>query len=126
MLYDIDLSVALTPSGGASETIARTNYNRMYYSAAQQLAHHAASGCAMNAGDLLGSGTISGPGNEERGALLELTWGGQEPITLRDGSTRRFLEDGDTVTFSGHAQARDHRIGFGTCSGTILPALDFP
>jgi fumarylacetoacetase len=126
MLYDIELSVALTPRDGAPDTIAGTNYKQMYYSAAQQLAHHAASGCAMNAGDLLGSGTISGPGKEERGSLLELTWGGQEPITLRDGRTRGFLEDGDTVTLSGHAQARDHRIGFGTCSGTILPAIDFP
>jgi fumarylacetoacetase len=122
MLYDIELGVALTPEGGAPQTIARTNYREMYYSAAQQLAHHASSGCAMNGGDLLGSGTISGPDKNQRGSLLELTWNGTEPLELADGTKRRFLEDGDTVTLHGHAQARDHRIGFGQCSGRVLPA----
>lgn len=122
ILYDIDLSVIIQPDGGTQEVLARTNYNTMYYSAAQQLAHHASSGCAMNAGDLLGSGTISGPGKHERGSLLELSWGGEEPMTLADGSTRSFVEDGDTVILTGHAQGPDYRIGFGACSGTILPA----
>jgi fumarylacetoacetase len=88
-LYDIDLSVLLQPEGGGAEEIARTNYREMYYSAAQQLTHHASSGCAMNAGDLLGSGTISGPEKSQRGSLLELSWGGKEPITLTDGSTQK-------------------------------------
>lgn len=126
MLYDIDLSVDLTPDGGRAATIARTNYNQMYYAAPQLLAHHASSGCAMNSGDLLGSGTISGPEKQARGSLLELTWNGTDPLALTDGVTRRFVEDGDTVTLRGHAQARDHRIGFGTCTGRVLPALPSP
>ena len=126
MLYDIDLSVTLAPKGKAPTTIARTNYNQMYYSSAQQLAHHSSSGCPMNVGDLLGSGTISGPTKPERGSLLELSWGGKEPITLDTGETRSFLEDGDTLTLTGHAQGDGYRIGFGTCTGTILPALEDP
>ena len=124
-LYDIDLSVLLQPEGGGAEEIARTNYSEMYYSAAQQLTHHASSGCAMNAGDLLGSGTISGPEKSQRGSLLELSWGGKEPITLADGSSRSFVEDGDTLTLTGHAQGDGFRVGFGSCTGKIRPAIDF-
>jgi fumarylacetoacetase len=124
-LYDIDLSVMLQPEGGEAEEIARTNYREMYYSAAQQLTHHASSGCAMNAGDLLGSGTISGPEKSQRGSLLELSWGGKEPITLADGSTRSFVEDGDTLTLTGHAQGDGFRVGFGSCTGKVRPAIDF-
>ncbi|MGJ8545851.1 MAG: fumarylacetoacetase [Sulfitobacter sp.] len=124
-LYDIDLSVIIEPGGGAPETIARTNYKEMYYSAAQQLTHHASSGCAMNAGDLLGSGTISGPEKSQRGSMLELSWGGKEPITLQDGSTRSFIEDGDNMILTGHAQGDGYRVGFGSVSGRILPAKSF-
>ena len=124
-LYDIDLSVMLQPEGGEAEEIARTNYREMYYSAAQQLTHHASSGCAMNAGDLLGSGTISGPEKSQRGSLLELSWDGKEPITLADGSTRSFVEDGDTLTLTGHAQGDGFRVGFGACTGKVRPAIDF-
>ena len=123
MLYDIDLSVTLAPADKPATTITQTNYKEMYYSSAQQLAHHATSGCPMNAGDLLGSGTISGPTKPERGSLLELSWGGKEPLTLDTGETRTFLEDGDTLTLAGHANGDGYRIGFGTCTGTILPAL---
>ena len=126
MLYDIDLTVSIEPEGGSEEIIAQTNYNEMYYSAAQQLAHHASSGCAMTAGDLLGSGTISGPEKHQRGSLLELSWGGKEPLTLQDGSTRSFLNDGDTMHLKGHAQGDGYRIGFGACSGKILPAVKYP
>jgi len=126
MLYDIDLSVTLAPQDKEPTTIAQTNYNQMYYSAAQQLAHHSTSGCPMNAGDLLGSGTISGPTKPERGSLLELSWGGKEPITLDTGEQRSFLEDGDTLTLAGHAQGNGYKIGFGTCTGTITPALADP
>ncbi|MCK0118965.1 fumarylacetoacetase [Loktanella sp. F6476L] len=126
MLYDIDLSVTMAPAGKGATTIARTNYNQMYYSAAQQLAHHATSGCAMNIGDLIGSGTISGPEKTERGSLLELTWGGKEPMTLETGETRTFIEDGDTLTLNGAAKGDGYQIGFGTCTGTILPAKSFP
>ena len=126
MLYDIDLSVTLAPEGKAATTVAHTNYREMYYSSAQQLAHHSTSGCPMNVGDLLGSGTISGPERHQRGSLLELSWGGKEPITLDTGETRSFLEDGDTLTLRGHAQGDGYRIGFGECSGTVLPALENP
>ncbi|MDI3337644.1 fumarylacetoacetase [Defluviimonas aestuarii] len=126
MLYDIDLAVTLAPEGKAATTIARTNYREMYYSAAQQLAHHTTSGCPMNTGDLLGSGTISGPTKESRGSLLELSWGGKEPVSLDTGGTRCFIEDGDTLTLTGHAQDDGYRIGFGRCEGQLLPALKDP
>ncbi|SFT99554.1 fumarylacetoacetase [Sedimentitalea nanhaiensis] len=126
MLYDVDLSVTLAPEGKAETTIARTNYKEMYYSSAQQLAHHTTSGCPMNVGDLLGSGTISGPGKSQRGSLLELSWGGKEPLTLDSGETRTFLEDGDTLSLHGAAQGDGYTIGFGACTGTVLPALDDP
>jgi len=127
MLYDIDLTVSLLPQGADKATVlSRTNYNEMYYSAAQQLAHHAISGCEMNTGDLLGSGTISGPTKDTRGSLLELSWGGKEPLTLDSGETRTFLENGDTAILSGHAQGDGYRIGFGDCTGTILPAINEP
>jgi len=126
MLYDIDLSVTLRPEGGAETTIARTNYKEMYYSAAQQLAHHTTSGCPMNVGDLLGSGTISGPTRESRGSLLELSWGGKEPIELPGGQTRSFIEDNDTLTLKGAARGDGYTIGFGDCVGKLLPALDDP
>ena len=126
MLYDIDLSVTLAPEGKEASTIATTNYKEMYYSSAQQLAHHTTSGCPMNPGDLLGSGTISGPEKHQRGALLELSWGGKEPITLDTGEERSFLEDGDTLTLHGAAHGDGYTIGFGTCAGTLLPALADP
>ena len=122
MLYDIALEVGLAPEGKAETIIARTNYREMYYSAAQQLAHHTSCGCPMRVGDLLGSGTISGPERDSRGSLLELSWGGREPLTLATGETRSFLEDGDTATLRGHARDDGCRIGFGACGGRILPA----
>ncbi len=120
MLYDIDLTVTLN-----GDPIAQTNYNAMYYSAAQQLAHHTTSGCPMRVGDLLGSGTISGPEKHNRGSLLELSWGGKEPFKTTSG-TRSFIEDGDTLGLHGAAKGDGYIIGFGDCMGTILPALDDP
>ena len=122
MLFDIDLAVTMRAVGGEPTAICRTNYREMYYSAAQQLAHHASSGCAMNTGDLLGSGTISGPDKDSRGSLLELTWGGKEPLTLEGGTVRTFIEDGDTLTLHGAAHGDGFTVGFGVCTGTILPA----
>lgn len=121
MLYDIALEVALRPEAGAETVIARTNYREMYYSAAQQLCHHTTSGCPMNVGDLLGSGTISGPEKDSRGSLLELSWGGKEPLAIA-GGTRTFLQDGDTVILRGHAQGDGFRIGFGDCAGQVIAA----
>jgi fumarylacetoacetase len=126
MLYNIDLTVDLAPSGKTPTTITRTNYAEMYYSSAQQLAHHTTSGCPMNAGDLLGSGTISGAEKHERGSLLELSWGGKEPLTLDTGETRTFIEDGDTITLTGTAKGDGYQIGFGTCTGTVQAALTNP
>jgi fumarylacetoacetase len=126
MLYDIDLGVALAPPEKPATIIAQTNYREMYYSAPQQLAHHTTSGCPMNVGDLLGSGTISGKSKPERGSLLELSWGGKEPLTLDSGETRAFLQDGDTLTISGAALGNGYKIGFGDASGQILPALKDP
>ncbi|NIZ60237.1 fumarylacetoacetase [Sedimentitalea sp. CY04] len=126
MLYNIDLEVTMAPEGKDATTIARTNYNQMYYSAAQQLAHHSTSGCPMNAGDLLGSGTISGPTKPERGSLLELSWGGKEPLTLDTGEERSFIADGDTLTLKGAAKGKGYTIGFGDCTGTVIAALDDP
>ncbi len=125
LLYDIDLEVAMQPDAADVETIiSRTNYREMYYSAAQQLAHHSSSGCAMNCGDLLGSGTISGPDKSSLGSLLEISWGGKEPFTLNNGESRTFIEDGDRLTLRGHAQGNGYRIGFGECTATILPAIE--
>jgi fumarylacetoacetase len=120
-LYDINLEVALEPSNGEAQTITRTNFKHMYFSAGQQLTHHASGGCAMRVGDLLGSGTISGPTRDSCGSLLEITWNGTEPLQV-DGGERQFLEDGDTVTITGHCQGDGHRIGFGECAGTIRPS----
>jgi fumarylacetoacetase len=123
MLHDIELEVQMQPSGAPEPTtISRTNASTLYYSAAQQLAHHASSGCKMNTGDLLGSGTISGPEKSGFGSLLEICWGGKEPIKLDTGETRTFIEDGDTLTLTGWAQGEGYKIGFGECSGQILPA----
>lgn len=126
MLYDIQLSISLAPSGKAPTVIAETNAAELYYSAAQQLAHHSSSGCPMNVGDLLGSGTISGAGKHERGSLLELSWGGKEPIMLSSGENRTFLEDGDTLTLMGAAKGAGYKVGFGACTGTLNPALTNP
>ena len=123
MLYDIDLSVELAPVGKPATTIARTNYREMYYSSAQQLAHHTTSGCPMRVGDLLGTGTISGPSMGEYGSLLELSEGGKSPITLDSGDKRTFLEDQDTLALSGRAHGDGFTVGFGPCSAKILPAL---
>jgi fumarylacetoacetase len=123
--HDITLAVTLTPEHGTPETIARTNTRELYYSPAQQLAHHTTSGCPMRVGDLIGSGTISGPTPDSRGSMLELSWGGQTPIDL-NGAPRAFLENGDTVTLSGAAIGEGYRIGFGPCGGTILPARQNP
>lgn len=126
MLYDIDLEVTLAPEGKTASVITRTNYAQMYYSAAQQLAHHTTSGCPMRVGDLLGSGTISGPTKESRGSLLEISWGGAEPFTLDTGETRKFIEDGDTLTLKGAAKGDGYQVGFGDCAGTLLPARPLP
>jgi fumarylacetoacetase len=126
-LYDIELEVLMQPAGANTATsLSKTNYNRMYYSASEQLCHHAVGGCGMSSGDLLGSGTISGPTPDEYGSLMEKSWAGREPFTLDTGETRTFIEDGDTLTLRGAAKGDGFTIGFGDCTGTIRPAHKFP
>ncbi|MBN8188170.1 fumarylacetoacetase [Salipiger thiooxidans] len=115
-----DMTIGWTMNG---QQMGETNYNVMYYSSAQQLAHHTVSGCPMRVGDLLGSGTISGPAPEQTGALLEMTEGGKKPVTV-NGEERTFIQDGDAIGLYAHAQGDGYRIGFGPCTGTILPARD--
>ena len=119
---DLHLEVQLTPNQSQeATTICKTNFKYMYWSMAQQLAHHTASGCNTRVGDLMGSGTISGPTPDSFGSLLEMTWNGANPLKLSDGSSRQFIQDGDTLTLRGWAQGA-YRVGFGLCRGTILPA----
>jgi len=120
--YDIRLEAALAPAGKAPATICRTNFRTMYWSIAQQLAHHTASGCNTRVGDLMGSGTISGATPDSYGSLLELARNGAQPLLLPDGSTRSFLEDDDEVVITGWAQAKDYRVGFGEVRGRVIGA----
>jgi fumarylacetoacetase len=121
--YDLQLDVGLRAAQMKdSSRICRTNFKYMYWSSVQQLVHHASSGCAMNVGDLLGSGTISGPDKQQRGSLLEISWNGTEPVELADGIKRTFLEDGDSLVMRGWCQGDGYRVGFGAVEGTITPA----
>jgi fumarylacetoacetase len=121
--YDMALEVGLRAAQtNAPVNISRTNFKYMYWSSVQQLVHHAACGCAMNVGDLLGSGTISGPEKDQRGSLLEISWNGTEPVELASGVTRSFLENGDSLVMRGWCQGDGYRVGFGEVEGTILAA----
>ncbi|MFZ2157703.1 MAG: fumarylacetoacetase [Bradyrhizobium sp.] len=121
--YDLQLDVALRAAQmNEAANICRTNFKCMYWSSVQQLVHHASSGCTMNVGDLLGSGTISGPDKHQRGSLLEISWNGTEPVELAGGVKRTFLEDGDSLSFHGWCQGDGYRVGFGEVEGTITPA----
>jgi fumarylacetoacetase len=121
---DIELEVFVTTAGQNKETrISRSNTKYLYWSMAQQLAHHTVNGCNVQVGDLMASGTISGPTPDSYGSLLELSWGGKNPITMADGGTRTFLQDGDTLTIRGRAGQEGQKVGFGEVSGTLLPAL---
>ncbi|WP_321895723.1 fumarylacetoacetase [Paraburkholderia heleia] len=122
--FDIALEVRMRPEGAQeATTIARTNFRHMYWSMAQQLAHHTVAGCNTRVGDLMGSGTISGPTPDSFGSLLELTWNAKHPLELKSGGTRGFIEDGDELTLAGWCQGDGYRVGFGACAGKILPAL---
>src|SRR5213595_2882084 len=121
--FDIHLEAHLqTTKMREAQTITRTNFQNLYWSIAQQLAHHTVNGCNLQPGDLLASGTISGPTEESRGCMLELTWRGANPLKLPNGETRKWLEDGDTLTITGWCQGDGYRVGFGEVSGCIVPA----
>ena len=122
-LFDIHLEARLqSETMHSPATISRSNSRHIYWTISQQVAHHTVTGCNLQPGDLLASGTISGPSPDSYGSLLELAWRGAHPITLPDGSTRAFLADGDTVLLTGHCQGDGYRVGFGECVGTLMPA----
>jgi fumarylacetoacetase len=123
--FDINLQVSIQPDGGDETVVTNSNFKYMYWSMAQQLAHHTVNGCNVRSGDMMGSGTISGPTKESYGSMLELTWRGQHPIVLNDGTQRKFINDGDTVIMRAHCYKNGVRIGFGNCIGKVLPALNF-
>ncbi len=116
--FDINLEVSI-----GNTVVSRSNFKYMYWNVFQQLAHHTVNGCNVQVGDMYASGTISGPDKGSYGSMLELTWNGQQPIQLNDGTTRKFIEDGDTVTIKGFAEKDGVRIGFGECKGEIVKAL---
>jgi len=121
--FDIQLEARLQAlSMKAPHVITRTNFQNLYWSISQQLAHHTITGCNLEPGDLLASGTISGATDESRGCMLELTWRGANPLKLPNGEARKWLEDGDTLTITGWCQGDSYRVGFGEVSGRILPA----
>lgn len=119
--FDIELEVQLQSARmPAAQTISRSNFRNLYWSMSQQLAHHTVGGCNLQPGDLLASGTISGPEESSRGSMLELTWRGAQPLQLPDGETRKWLEDGDRLTITGWAEGDGYRVGFGEVSGRIV------
>ena len=120
--YDINLQVGITPNGAEEKIVCDSNFKYMYWNMAQQLAHHTVNGCNIRGGDLLGSGTISGPTPDSYGSMLELAWKGTKPIQMPDGSERKFILDGDTVTMRGYCQNDKVRIGFGEVKTKLLPA----
>ncbi len=121
--YDIRLEASLaTARMAVPQVITRTNFQNLYWSISQQLAHHTVNGCNLQSGDLLASGTISGPTKDSRGCMLELTWRGANPLQLPGGESRKWLEDGDRLTITGWCEGDGYRIGFGEAMGKILPA----
>lgn len=122
--YDIQLEVYIQPENAGESKICTSNFKYMYWNMAQQLAHHTVNGCNIRCGDLMGSGTISGPTPDSYGSMLELTWKGTKPLQLNDGSERKFLLDGDNVIMRGFSLKDGVRIGFGEVSGKVLPAID--
>ena len=120
--YDVNLSVSITPEGSEEKTVCNSNLKYMYWNMAQQLAHHTVNGCNIKVGDLYGSGTISGKDENSYGSMLELAWMGTKPLKMNDGSERKFINDGDTVTMRGFAEKEGKRVGFGAVSAKILPA----
>jgi fumarylacetoacetase len=119
--FDINLEVAIKPENVEPTVITKTNFKYMYWTMSQQLTHHTSNGCRVNSGDMMGSGTISGPTPDSYGSMLELTWGGKNPIKLNDGTERKFINDNDTVIMKGFCKNGQVRIGFGEVSSKLLP-----
>lgn len=124
--YDINLSVEIqAEQAEQADVICETNFKYMYWSMSQQLTHHTIAGCNVQVGDLMGSGTISGPTPNSYGSLLEITWNATKPLTLANGEERTFIQDGDTLIMKGFCQKDGLRIGFGEVTGKVLPAVQF-
>jgi fumarylacetoacetase len=119
---DLDLEVIIETPNGEENRVCRSNFRHMYWSMRQQLAHHSVNGCNIRAGDMMASGTISGPQEDSFGSMLELAWKGTKPVTLKDGSQRKFIQDGDSVIMRGHGEREGVRIGFGEVRSKVLPA----
>ena len=125
--YGIHLEVRLEREADeGSHVITRSNFKYLYWTIVQQVAHHTVTGCNLRSGDLLATGTISGPTPDSSGSMLELAWGGKRPLQFPDGDRRSFLADGDRVTLTGWCQGNGYRVGLGECSGMLLPAHDPP
>ncbi len=122
--FDIQLEVDLIPANGPAATVSRSNFRYLYWTMAQQLAHHTINGCKVNSGDLMGTGTISGPTEDSYGSMLELSWAGSRPLKLPGGQSRTFIQDHDTVVLRGFCQKGGLRIGFGEVRTQLLPALN--
>jgi len=122
--FDINLEAAIKPKGAKETVVSRTNFKHMYWNMAQQLTHHTSNGCPVNSGDMMGSGTISGPTEDSYGSMLELTWRGEKPIKMKDGTKRKFINDNDTVIMRGYCENDDVRIGFGQVKTELLPIFN--
>ena len=122
--YDINLEVYITPENGEDNKVCASNFKYMYWNMSQQLAHHTVNGCNVNSGDMMGSGTISGKTPDSYGSMLELSWRGENPIKLSDGTDRKFINDNDTVILKGYCKNDKVRIGFGECRSKLLPAIE--
>ena len=120
--YNIELEVSIKPEDSDEQVIAKSNFKYLYWNMAQQLAHQTVNGCNINVGDLYGSGTISGKSPDSYGSMLELSWMGTKPVQMKNGSTRKFLKDGDTISLRGFSQKNGQRVGFGEVESKILPA----
>ena len=118
---DINLDVIIKQPNGDEKIVTKSNYRHMYWNMNQQLAHHSINGCDIRCGDLLASGTISGPEEGSYGSMLEISWKGTKPVKMPDGSERRFINDGDTVIMKGYSKNSDIKIGFGEVSTLVLP-----
>jgi fumarylacetoacetase len=119
--YNINLEVFIQPENAEECKVSKSNFRYMYWNMAQQLAHHTVNGCNLQIGDLMASGTISGPTEDSYGSMLELAWAGSKPVKLSNGEERKFIKDGDTVIMRGHAEKNGKRIGFGEVRSKLLP-----
>lgn len=122
--FDIHLEVGIQPKGAKETIVCKSNFKYMYWNMSQQLAHHTVNGCPVNSGDMMGSGTISGPTEDSYGSMLELSWKGTKPLKMKDGSERKFINDYDTVIMRGHCENDGTRIGFGSVKTQLLPIFN--